>query len=123
MENENASKLNGLGAVSLVLSALVILALLGNMIVFCLVIPNADDPCGIICFISRLLDTYTRYFAFPLWALPLGLVNVIVASLARKRGSDRQKKVAGGGITVGIIGIITSCCIISYILFVLFSIY
>ena len=123
MDNENASTVNWLGVISLVLSTLVIVALLGNLIVFYLVVPNADDPCSIICFISRLLDTYTRFFAFPLWALPFGILNILVALFARKRGSDRQKKVASGGIAVGIIGVITSCRIIAYTLFFLFSIY
>lgn len=114
MDNENASKINWLGAVSLALSALILLILLGVLIVLILAVNHSSDTGNMFSFWSYFYGTFTHFYGFPLCALPLGILNIIVAIFARRRGSARQIKVAGRGITIGILGILTSFCLTFY---------
>jgi len=107
MDTEKVSKINWLGFVSLLLSALIILIFLGTLII--LVVASSIARCfGCNYSFVVVFSLLDNAFEFPLLALPLGLLNIIVAIFARKYGSVRQKKVAANGITLGILGILLS---------------
>ena len=85
MENENTFKLDALGVISLLLSAITLLTL-GAFIL--LVLRDYD----VIDFRLRLRAT-TEVFLY--WFSPLmSILTTIVANFARKSGSAKQRKVA-----------------------------
>ena len=92
MDNENTSKLDALGLASLVLGAFSLLAMGGIIFLFFHYVFDYSDHLNLCFGISPLLS----------------ILTIVVALIARKRGSARQKIAATVCMIAGILGIISN---------------
>src|SRR5574340_1814182 len=102
----NVSKINRVGLVSLILSVFLSLIILGTFLILILAGMSTTGSNGLYGFWSNLFGILGKSLFFSLWALPLGITNIILALIAHRTDYTAQKKVARLGITMGTIGII-----------------
>lgn len=113
--NVGKLKLNWLGVFSLILSVLLILIVLGTFSILVTVGSSAAKSGDMYGFWTGVINQSGKMLHFPFWALPLGVLNIIMAMRVRKIGAALQKNVAGLGITMGTSSIIMSIWLFFYI--------
>jgi hypothetical protein len=121
VDTKTETKLHSAGMVSLILSASLILIILGILAIDIRLGTTLASSGDMYNFWSSLLGILVNTLFFPMWALPLGILNIIMAINARKTDNAVQKKVAGLGITMGTFGIIISLWLSIYIFLFMIS--
>ncbi len=117
------SKIRWVGWVSLILSGLIILIILGTLVIFIQIGSNIVRAYETNPFWMAFFVTSTNTYFFPLWVLPLGVLNIIMAVIARKNDSAVHKKIAVLGITVGTMGVIIGLWLSIYLYIYLITVH
>lgn len=115
VEPKTETKLHWTGMASLILSISLILIILGTLAIYIrigIVLASSGDVDN---FWSSFLGILGNTFFFPIWGLPLGILNIIMASIAHKADNAVQKNIAGLGITTGIFSFIISLWLAIYL--------
>lgn len=118
----NVSKINRVGLISLILSVFISLIILGTFLLLFLAGMRTTGSDGMYGFWSNLFGMLGKSLFFSLWALPLGITNIILALIAHRTDYAEQKKVARLGITMGASGIIISLWLSIYLLLFLMAV-
>jgi hypothetical protein len=109
------SKIHRAGMVSLILSAINILILLGTLFILIRIGSAAASSGTMDRFWTGLFGTMADTYFVPLWALPLGVLDIIMGIIARKNDGAAQNKIASLGITVGTVAVIISLWLSIYL--------
>lgn len=120
VEPAKDAKIHWSGKASLFLSVSLALIIIASLIRIGFTITVPGDSYS---FFVRLIDSMNSTLYFPLWSLPLGILNVILSVIALKKSVGRQKKTAGLGIAVGTLAIASGLWLSIYLFLFIISVY